>query len=146
MKETLKSDENGIGRKLDFHRPGDEPGGQHHPYPRLMTWKLPTLESDLKTEIEESKRTDPEYRVGRNRYMKRCKGDTDQWFLDFPAPVKGTIMKELLEKYEETYALSVSATTRDPREGREQEGREYFFRSVEEFEKMIATRRTDRVC
>ena len=55
----------------------------------------------------------------------------------FSAAGKGTIMKELLKKYEETYALSVSATTRAPRPG-EQEGREYFFRSVEEFEKMIA--------
>ena len=55
----------------------------------------------------------------------------------FSGAGKGTIMKELLKKYEETYALSVSATTRAPRPG-EQEGREYFFRSVEEFEKMIA--------
>ena len=46
-------------------------------------------------------------------------------------------MKELLKKYEQKYALSVSATTRAPRPG-ETEGREYFFRSVEEFEKMIA--------
>ena len=50
---------------------------------------------------------------------------------------KGTIMKEQLKKYEQKYALSVSATTRAPRPG-ETEGREYFFRSVEEFEKMIA--------
>ena len=55
----------------------------------------------------------------------------------FSGAGKGTIMKELLKKYEEKYALSVSATTRSPRPG-EQEGREYFFRSVEEFEKMIA--------
>jgi len=33
--------------------------------------------------------------------------------------------------------LSVSATTRNPRPG-ETEGKEYFFKSVEEFEKMIA--------
>lgn len=55
----------------------------------------------------------------------------------FSGAGKGTIMKALLDKYEETYALSVSATTRDPRPG-EVEGREYFFRTVEEFEKMIA--------
>ena len=55
----------------------------------------------------------------------------------FSGAGKGTIMKVLLKKYKEKYALSVSATTRDPRPG-EQEGREYFFRSVEEFEKMIA--------
>ena len=55
----------------------------------------------------------------------------------FSGAGKGTIMRALLDKYEETYALSVSATTRDPRPG-EVEGREYFFRTVEEFEKMIA--------
>ena len=55
----------------------------------------------------------------------------------FSGAGKGTIMRALLDKYEEPYALSVSATTRDPRPG-EVEGREYFFRTVEEFEKMIA--------
>lgn len=55
----------------------------------------------------------------------------------FSGAGKGTIMRALLDKYEETYALSVSATTRAPRPG-EVEGREYFFRTVEEFEKMIA--------
>ncbi|MFI3209295.1 MAG: guanylate kinase [Eubacteriales bacterium] len=54
----------------------------------------------------------------------------------FSGAGKGTIMKELLNKYE-NYALSISATTRNPREG-EVDGREYFFKSVEEFEKMIA--------
>ena len=55
----------------------------------------------------------------------------------FSGAGKGTLMKELLSKYEETYALSVSATTRSPREG-EREGREYFFKTKDEFEKMIA--------
>lgn len=54
----------------------------------------------------------------------------------FSGAGKGTIMKELLNRYD-NYALSVSATTREPREG-ETEGREYFFKSKEEFEKMIA--------
>ena len=54
----------------------------------------------------------------------------------FSGSGKGTIMKELLKKYE-NYALSISATTRNPRVG-EENGREYFFKSVEEFEKMIA--------
>lgn len=48
---------------------------------------------------------------------------------------KGTIMKGLMAKYD-NYALSVSATTRDPRPG-EENGREYFFRTTEEFEEMI---------
>lgn len=50
---------------------------------------------------------------------------------------KGTVVKRLLEKYDERYALSISATTRNPREG-ELDGREYFFKSKEEFEEMIA--------
>ena len=36
----------------------------------------------------------------------------------FSGSGKGTIMKELLKKYPEQYALSISATTRQPREGR----------------------------
>ena len=54
----------------------------------------------------------------------------------FSGAGKGTIMKELLKKYDK-YALSVSATTRAPRPG-ETDGREYFFKTKEEFEKMIA--------
>lgn len=54
----------------------------------------------------------------------------------FSGAGKGTAMKALMEKYE-NYALSISATTRKPREG-EVDGREYFFKETEEFEKMIA--------
>ena len=43
-------------------------------------------------------------------------------------------MKELLKRYD-NYALSISATTRAPREG-ETDGKEYFFVSKEQFEKM----------
>lgn len=55
----------------------------------------------------------------------------------FSGAGKGTIMKELLRRYESTYALSVSATTRAPREG-ETDGREYFFLTKERFEELIA--------
>ena len=55
----------------------------------------------------------------------------------FSGAGKGTIMKRLLAQYRNQYALSVSATTRRPREG-EAHGREYFFVSVDEFESMIA--------
>lgn len=54
----------------------------------------------------------------------------------FSGAGKGTLMKELMNKYD-NYALSISATTRAPREG-ELDGREYFFKSVEEFEQMIS--------
>lgn len=54
----------------------------------------------------------------------------------FSGAGKGTIMKELLRRYGQ-YALSVSATTRAPRTG-EEEGKEYFFKSREAFEQMIA--------
>lgn len=56
----------------------------------------------------------------------------------FSGAGKGTLMKELLRKHPEQYALSVSATTRKPRTG-EEHGREYFFLSREEFEQMIET-------
>lgn len=55
----------------------------------------------------------------------------------FSGAGKGTIMKRLLEEYPNRYALSISATTRKPRPG-ENHGKEYFFVSKEEFEKMIA--------
>ncbi|EGD52980.1 guanylate kinase [Thermoanaerobacter ethanolicus JW 200] len=48
---------------------------------------------------------------------------------------KGTICKALMEK-EKNLKLSISATTRQPRSG-EIEGKNYFFKSEEEFEKMI---------
>ena len=49
---------------------------------------------------------------------------------------KGTVCKELLAR-ETGIAYSVSATSRAPREG-EVDGREYYFRTREEFEQMIA--------
>ena len=50
---------------------------------------------------------------------------------------KGTIVKELLRRWPDDFALSISATSRSMREG-EEEGREYFFVSREAFEEMIA--------
>lgn len=47
---------------------------------------------------------------------------------------KGTAAKRLVEKY--GYSLSVSATTRKPRPG-EVNGREYFFKSEDEFKNLI---------
>ena len=49
---------------------------------------------------------------------------------------KGTIVKELLKKYPDTFALSVSATTRAPRVG-EVDGVHYYFITREEFEHRI---------
>ena len=54
----------------------------------------------------------------------------------FSGAGKGTLMNRLLKEYDD-YALSISATTRKPRAG-EADGREYFFKTIEEFEKMIA--------
>lgn len=53
----------------------------------------------------------------------------------FSGAGKGTVVKKLLEQYS-NYGLSISATTRKPREG-EINGREYFFKSKEEFLDMI---------
>ena len=54
----------------------------------------------------------------------------------FAGAGKGTLVNELLKQYD-NYALSISATTRKPR-GQEVDGKEYFFKTTEEFEKMIA--------
>jgi len=53
----------------------------------------------------------------------------------FSGAGKGTIINKLLKQYDK-YALSISATTRKPREG-EVHAREYFFVSTEEFLAMI---------
>ena len=53
----------------------------------------------------------------------------------FSGAGKGTLMKQLVRSYD-NYALSVSMTTRSPRPG-EEDGREYFFVSREEFERRI---------
>lgn len=53
----------------------------------------------------------------------------------FSGAGKGTMVNELLKRYD-NYAVSISVTTRNPREG-EVDGKSYFFRSTEYFEKMI---------
>ena len=53
----------------------------------------------------------------------------------FQGAGKGTVMKRLIQKYDD-YALSISVTTRKPREG-ERDGIEYFFKTKEEVEAMI---------
>ncbi len=52
----------------------------------------------------------------------------------FSGAGKGTVVKRLMEN--DSFRLSISATTRAPRPG-EQDGREYFFLSREEFQKRI---------
>jgi len=52
----------------------------------------------------------------------------------FSGAGKGTIVKKLFEKY--GYSLSVSATTREPREG-EVDGKDYYFKSVADFQNLI---------
>lgn len=54
----------------------------------------------------------------------------------FSGAGKGTLMKKLIGSYD-NYALSVSMTTRNKRPG-EQEGKDYFFVSKENFEEKIA--------
>lgn len=55
----------------------------------------------------------------------------------FSGSGKGTITQALLDNYHDEYALSISATTRTPRNG-EQEGVHYFFLTKEAFEQMIS--------
>lgn len=54
----------------------------------------------------------------------------------FSGAGKGTLMKRLMETYD-NYALSISMTTRAPREG-ETDGREYFFVTKDDFEDKIS--------
>lgn len=54
----------------------------------------------------------------------------------FAGSGKGTIVKRLISDYD-SYAVSVSATTRAPRPG-EEDGKDYFFVTKEKFEEMIA--------
>ena len=54
----------------------------------------------------------------------------------FSGAGKGTVMKRLMEKYSDDYALSISMTTRNPRDG-EVDGEHYFFVSREQFEENI---------
>ena len=54
----------------------------------------------------------------------------------FSGAGKGTIMKKLMSEKGDNYALSISATTRNPRPG-EKHGVDYFFLTTEEFEGMI---------
>ncbi|QUC24013.1 uncharacterized protein UV8b_08254 [Ustilaginoidea virens] len=50
---------------------------------------------------------------------------------------KGTLYKRLFERHPDTFCLSVSHTTRKPRPG-EQDGVDYHFVAVEDFEALIA--------
>ena len=54
----------------------------------------------------------------------------------FSGAGKGTIVKHLLSEHSDIYNLSISATSRAPRTG-EEDGRDYFFKTREEFEAMI---------
>jgi len=54
----------------------------------------------------------------------------------FAGSGKGTIVKKLLNDYD-NYVVSVSATTRGPRPG-EEDGRDYFFITPDQFRDMIA--------
>ena len=62
----------------------------------------------------------------------------------FSGAGKGTLVKRLLSDYD-NYALSISMTTRAPRNS-EKDGVEYFFVTKEEFEKTIEEGGTDLRC
>ena len=76
--------------------------------------------------------TDIDY--GKDHYMQK-KGRLVV-ISGFSGAGKGTLMQALMEQHKGEYALSVSATTRNPRPG-EKEGISYFFVSDEKFEQMI---------
>ena len=53
---------------------------------------------------------------------------------------KGTVRAAIFAKDNQEFVYSVSATTRKPRPG-EVDGKDYFFKSREEFEEMIANKK-----
>ena len=55
----------------------------------------------------------------------------------FSGAGKGTVVKQLMSAYPDRFRLSISATTRKPREG-EVHGVHYFFIGKDEFEKMVS--------
>lgn len=55
----------------------------------------------------------------------------------FSGAGKGTVVRELLNTYVQEYCLSISATTRTPREG-EIDGQHYFFLDKADFEQRIS--------
>lgn len=58
--------------------------------------------------------------------------------LSSPSGAGKSTLAQRLMKWDPTLSFSVSATTRAPREG-EKDGREYYFRSRDEFEKMVVS-------
>ncbi len=73
----------------------------------------------------------------RNKAMNQSKLPGIPFVLSGPSGCgKGTIVKALLERHPETFALSVSATTREPRVG-EENGVHYYFIDRAEFERRI---------
>lgn len=54
----------------------------------------------------------------------------------FSGAGKGTLVKELMKKYEGQYVLSISMVTREPR-GNEIEGVDYYFKTQEEFDAIV---------
>ena len=58
--------------------------------------------------------------------------------LSSPSGAGKSTMTKCLREWDPSIRFSVSATTRAPRSG-EEDGREYYFRSRDEFEAMVAT-------
>ena len=61
----------------------------------------------------------------------------------FSGAGKGTVVNGLTSRY--GYSVSISATTRAPRQG-EEDGKDYFFKTKKEFEQMIKEEKTYRIC
>ena len=70
------------------------------------------------------------------RSMNDMKKGTLAVISGFSGAGKGTVTRRLLDKYADECCLSISVTTRSPRDG-EKDGIHYFFRTKEQFEQMI---------
>lgn len=70
---------------------------------------------------------------GKKRFINR-------FIWTFRCPVKEQYAQQFLQKTINEFVYSVSATTRKPRPG-EVDGKDYFFKSREDFEEMIANKK-----
>ncbi|KFG29009.1 guanylate kinase family protein, partial [Toxoplasma gondii p89] len=89
-------------------------------------------------EVEENGASEAESGCRRATLLKRILRDTAPRILVVAGPSgvgKGTLVKRIFAKWPQAFGFSISHTSRQPRPG-ETHGKEYFFCSREEFEKL----------
>ena len=131
MTDVLESDES-IGRKLDFM--AQEMNREANTIlSKSSDVDLADHAIELKTNVEKVREQIQNIEEDKKGKIMEKRGSL-LVISGFSGVGKGTVAKKLVEKY--GYSLSISATTRQPREG-EVDGREYFFKTVDDFKNLI---------